>query len=306
MAPLDHHALRTPRTGFRPRIFAHRGDSSRKPENTLEAARFGFEAGADAWELDTQLSRDGVPIVLHDDSLIRTTDVDRQFPTDGRRESGFLARDFDWDEIQTLDAGAWHPGSEESRSNIRVPSLEQALALTHEQQWLVNVELKADDRPYGPLLEAVLTLIDRFAMADRVLISSFDHDAVLAAARRRPEIVSAALVHEQVEQVDCERLRRLGIDFLHVSVESLGLSPTNLSESSLDQATRLVRSIRDRGLGVQVYTVNDPKPDGLATALARIGVEGVFTDHPSETRRLFDATAVHARIEYSGSSGVAG
>ena len=95
-------------------------------------------------------------------------------------------------------------------------------------------------------------------------------------------------MHEKVEQVDCERLRRLGIDFLHVSVESLGLSPTNLSESSLDQATRLIQSIRDRGLGVQVYTVNDPKPDGMATALARIGVEGLFTDHPSETRRLFD------------------
>jgi glycerophosphoryl diester phosphodiesterase len=58
-----------------PLIVAHRGDSFRAPENTLEAARLAWEAGAAAWELDVRLTRDRVPIIPHDGSLLRTTDV---------------------------------------------------------------------------------------------------------------------------------------------------------------------------------------------------------------------------------------
>ena len=56
----------------RPMVVAHRGDSYHAPENTLEAARLGWEAGAEAWELDVQLTRDGVAVVCHDESLVRT------------------------------------------------------------------------------------------------------------------------------------------------------------------------------------------------------------------------------------------
>ncbi len=274
--------------GSWPRIFAHRGASGHAPENTLLAAHIGFQHGADAWELDTQLSRDGVPVVLHDHSLRRTTDVESRFPLDERRELGFLVRDFDWAEIQTLDAGAWNArfaARGESLTPVRVPSLEDALAFTGEQGWLVNVELKADDRPFEPLLEAVFRLVDRHSLADRVLISSFDHEAVRASASRRPEIASAALVHENVEQVDWSALRRQGIDFLHVSVESLGLSESSDSK----EATRLVRAIQKVGLGVQVYTVNDARPGGQAEALARMGVEGLFMDDPAQFRWLFES-----------------
>ena len=71
-----------------PVIVAHRGDSFRAPENTLEAARLAWQAGADAWELDVQLTRDGVPIVLHDESLLRTTDVATRFKDDPRATDG--------------------------------------------------------------------------------------------------------------------------------------------------------------------------------------------------------------------------
>src|SRR5205823_2423087 len=74
---------------------------------TLEAARLGWEAGAEAWELDVRLTRDGVPIVCHDDALLRTTDVARRFAGDPRAAARFLVADFDLDEIQALDAGGW-------------------------------------------------------------------------------------------------------------------------------------------------------------------------------------------------------
>src|SRR4051794_37261026 len=81
-------ALRRPRPG-RPLIIAHRGDSSHAPENTLEAALLGRDSGADAWELDVQLTRDGVPVVVHDETLLRTTDVARRFAGDPRGDDGF-------------------------------------------------------------------------------------------------------------------------------------------------------------------------------------------------------------------------
>ncbi len=91
----------------RPLVIAHRGDSFFAPENTREAARRAFEAGADAWEFDVQLSRDGVPIVFHDEWLCRTTDVAERFKGDARATSGFRVSDFDFDELRTLDAGSW-------------------------------------------------------------------------------------------------------------------------------------------------------------------------------------------------------
>jgi len=91
----------------RPLVIAHRGDSSRAPENTLDAARLGWDAGAEAWELDVQLSRDGVPVVIHDESLLRTTDVAGRFAGDVREPAGFLVSDFDLAEIRSLDAGSW-------------------------------------------------------------------------------------------------------------------------------------------------------------------------------------------------------
>src|SRR6516165_9960808 len=90
-----------------PVVVAHRGDSFHAPENTLEAARLAWEAGAEAWELDVQLTRDGVPVVLHDESLLRTTDVATRFAGDPRGRGGFRVSDFDLEEVRTLDAGSW-------------------------------------------------------------------------------------------------------------------------------------------------------------------------------------------------------
>ena len=146
-------------------IVAHRGDSFHAPENTLEAARLAWQAGADAWELDVQLTRDGVPIVLHDDSLVRTTDVATRFKDDPRAASGFRVSDFDFAEVRSLDAGSWfvapdgglaprsafgtlaqlepasvaHYGS----GKVTIPTLAEALRLTAELDWLVNVEIKS-------------------------------------------------------------------------------------------------------------------------------------------------------------------
>src|SRR5262249_25294 len=91
----------------RPWVVAHRGDSAHAPENTLEAARLGHLGGADLWELDVQLARDGVPIVVHEGTLVRTTDAARTLTGDERACDGFRVADFTSAEARGLDAGSW-------------------------------------------------------------------------------------------------------------------------------------------------------------------------------------------------------
>ena len=67
----------------------------------------GWEAGAEAWELDVQITRDGVAVVFHDETLSRTTDVADRFGGDPRGQDGFRLAEFDWCEIASLDAGSW-------------------------------------------------------------------------------------------------------------------------------------------------------------------------------------------------------
>ena len=90
-----------------PLVLATPGRFVPAPENTIEAARLGWQDGADAWELDVQLTRDGVPVVLHDESLLRTTDVATKFAGDVRARDGFRLSDFDFVEVRALDAGSW-------------------------------------------------------------------------------------------------------------------------------------------------------------------------------------------------------
>jgi glycerophosphoryl diester phosphodiesterase len=301
----------------RPLIIAHRGDSAHAPENTLEAARLGREAGADAWELDAQLTRDGVAVVLHDDSLVRTTDVLARYPEDPRARDGYRVTDFDWEEIRTLDAGSWFvaerggprsarefgsldrlpAGRRELYSSgiIRVPTLREALELTVELDWLVNVEIKSfPDDPPG-LVEAVVQAIERTGSASRVLLSSFDHrDLVRVAAMARhqhrwlPPIPLGALVDTPLASPLAYLTGTVGADTYHASARSLGSESVAYRHDPSPGSLRRedVEGLRSAGIPVLVYTVNDREPGGLADHLASLGVAGLFSDDPAGMRML--------------------
>ncbi len=278
------------------KIIAHRGDSSHAPENTIEAAVLAHSEGAFAWELDVHLSRDGVPVVIHDETLIRTTDVAARFAGDGRARSGFRVADFTWEEIRSLDAGSWfvEPSGRhrsavafgtlaalpesirrviESKS-VCVPSLIAALDLTRSLDWRVNVELKSMPDADSGLLPEVLAAIDRTGTMARVLLSSFDHDEAALAAKARPEIavgiLSDAPIHRPAEYAK----GIVGVDFYHPSASACGAESRAYRRSPGPSSLRAI----DPGIPTWVYTVNDP---ALAAHLADIGAAGVFTDDPS-------------------------
>ncbi|MHC5536920.1 glycerophosphodiester phosphodiesterase [Singulisphaera rosea] len=294
----------------KPWIIAHRGDSAHAPENTLLAANAGYEAGADAWELDVQLTRDGVPVVIHDESLSRTTDVSARCKCDPRGQSGFLISDFDLDEVQQFDAGSWflEPGGlrtaagfgtldeidDERRAfiasgQVRIPTLDEALELTKRLDWLVNVEVKSFPATDPRLLEAILDLVIRRGMADRVLISSFDHADVARSARLCPDIPTGVLAVTPVDRPHEYVRDFVGADFYHPSSQILGEESIAYRRRSSAEALRQLdlQALNGANVPVLVYTVNDDRADGLAIHLAQAGVAGLFTDDPGRLRRLF-------------------
>jgi glycerophosphoryl diester phosphodiesterase len=289
----------------RPWVIAHRGDSSRAPENTLAAALAAVRGGADAWELDVQLTRDGVPVVIHDDSLTRTTDVAARFATDRRRDRGYLVSDFDLREIRTLDAGSWFVAptggprsalgfgtlaeltdsarAEFASGAVRVPTLEEVLRWTVERDWLANVELKSVPlRPAG-LLDAVLRLIAETGAAGHVWLSSFDHAEAAEAAHRGAvpaAVLSAAPLYRPARYVR----EWVGAAAYHPSVEAIGARSRAFRDRPEPESLRTTElsELREADVPVLVYTVNAIEPGGLADILATAGVRGVFTDRPSE------------------------
>ncbi len=282
--------------GGRALLIAHRGDSFHAPENTLESARLGRDAGAFAWELDVQLTRDGALIVLHDDSLIRTTNVAIVYQGDPRGARGFLACEFDLAEIMTLDAGSWFvandggprsardfgtleslPGSRLAQfasGGVRVPTLAQALELTLELDWLVNVEIKACECDSEDLAAQVLAVVAETGMSERVLISSFDR-ALVTAAAAIPGDHAAGLLAETADPGIVDLAATLGAQTLNLGSRALVIGETHSEENQ-----QLIAKLSEHEMPLLVYTVNDHAPGGLADRLAELGASALFTDDP--------------------------
>jgi len=154
----------------RPFVLGHRGASHAAPQNTLAAFRKAADVGADGVELDVHLSRDGVPVVIHNDSVDATTD------------GTGLVRDMTLVQLQALDAGAHFDAA---FAGERIPTLEEVLAEVG-MRLLTNIELKAGQT--SALVPAVVELVRRMGMATRVWFSSFKPYALYRARALAPEI----------------------------------------------------------------------------------------------------------------------
>jgi glycerophosphoryl diester phosphodiesterase len=298
---------RQPRHPTRPPfIIAHRGNSAFCPENTLEAARIAHQLGADAWELDVHLTRDLVPVVIHDESLIRTTNVREAFPDDPRADAGYPVADFDVAEIQRLDAASWFiapDGGDRSAKSfgtlaavpaakrgfyasgaIRIPTLAEALALTVELAWPVNVELKSVPSGQDEIVVFVMGQIAAANAEHLALISSFDHGLVAEVAAHYPFVATAALTTTPLYHPGGYCKNWIAADAYHPSIEAIGAGSVAYRRHP-DRSTLRIEDFEEArawGVAVSVFTVNDYRPRGLADHLRQAGVFGVFTDFPGE------------------------
>ena len=268
-------------------MIAHRGDSAHAPENTLEAGALGHASGAFAWEFDVQLSRDGVPVVFHDPTLDRTTDA----PRDRLLSASSL------EVLQSLDAGARFldprggprtaaafgtrdridPGlaARIAAGAVRIPTFDEALALTIDLDWAANVEIKSAHDGDFRLVDAVLATIRRLGVADRILVSSFDHAEVARVVAADLGVATGVLVSHPIHRPGAYVRDWIGAEAYHASTRAIGGDGPSgrLREQDLDDC-------RAAGVPVLVYTVNPGPGDDLADRLAGSGVAGIFTDDP--------------------------
>jgi glycerophosphoryl diester phosphodiesterase len=261
----------------KPLCIAHRGASSLAPENTLAAAQKAFEIGADMWELDVSVTADGELVILHDDSLVRTTNARTVFPN----RASWPVTNFTLAEIRQLDAGSWFveadpfgtiaagavtPAEQSAMRGQAILTLKEALLFTRDYNWQVNVEIKALIAPLTgfPVVEAVVRLVESLDMVDRVLLSSFVHPYMLQAKALNPAIAVAALLDAGESWPD-----GLNVDAFHPHCTSVEATHTP--------------SLRHAGVGVNPYTVNDPAE---MKRLIGAGVTGMFSDFPQVLRQV--------------------
>jgi glycerophosphoryl diester phosphodiesterase len=239
-----------------PKIFAHRGGGSLAPENTLAAIRTGQSLGYLGHEFDVKLSKDAVAMLLHDDTLERTTS--------GKGK----AADLTWKELLELDAGRWHS---KPFAGERLASFEAAAALLRSKGTHANVEIK----PSKGLERGTGTLVAQQALelwkGDAVppLLSSFSFEALMAAKEAAPSL-PRALVVEKFTEDDWNRLEELEAVSLHTDYRKLG-------EDDVDR-------LHEEGYRILVYTVNH---SGTAQQLFDAGVDGLFTDNLADFARRF-------------------
>jgi glycerophosphoryl diester phosphodiesterase len=260
---------------------AHRGARSLAPENTLAAARKALELGADLWETDVGVTADGELILFHDDSLARTTDASARFHD--RAPWTFTA--FTLAEIRTLDAGSWFaetdpfgqiaagavtPTEQAAYRGEKVPTLREALVLTRDADWRVNLELKRLPPPADrfPVVERVLALVDELEMPSyQVALSAFNHDWLRQAQTLRPDIEVQALIGYSFIAP---------LDWGDLSFATYNARSTLITEDK-------VREVTSQGIAINLFTVNEE--DDMRRFIAA-GVTGLFTDFPQRLLNL--------------------
>ena len=233
----------------RPLVWAHRGASRAAPENTLAAFRLAAKLGADGVELDAQRCATGEVVVLHDESLGRTTGY------------AALLAETPLSRLRTLDAGARF--SDAFRGE-RVPLLEEVLSGTP-ASLLVNVELKCDRADDRGLTAAAVAVVREQRAEGRVLFSSFNPLCLFRARRLAPEVPRALLF----ERDSSFALRHA---LAAPALGAVALHPENVLATPA-----AMRSWRRRGYLVAPWTVDDPD---RAQALREAGAAGIITNVP--------------------------
>ncbi len=236
-----------------PLNIAHRGASYDAPENTLAAFDLALRLGADGVELDVRLSADGVPVVIHDATLDRTTDG--RGPVSAWR----------WTELRGLDAGSWF---DFQYARQRIPSLEDVFAAFGERLLYV-IELKTNSLRDQGLEQAVIAIIQRHGLADQVILTSFNPFALRRARRLVPQIAVGLLISP--DQPLYLRWTRLGTVMRYAS---------RFPHHTFVDANYMAWA-RRYGYRIHAWTVDEPDE---MMRLAALGVDAILTNRPDVLR----------------------
>lgn len=244
-------------------VIAHRGDSKAAPENTLPAFRSAVKLGCDLVELDYHHSADGVPVVLHDYTLNRTTDARARWGEETVSVTEKNAVD-----LELLDAGAWF--SDEFRET-KLPTLEESLDLIQTGSTTL-IERKAGDAA------TCINLLRKKNLLDQVVVQAFDWNFLADCHKIDPNLILGALGGRELDGPDFEILEATG-------AKVVGWFKDAVTE-------QLVQDVHAHGMKLWVWTVDDMEQ---AEALIEMGVDGIISNVPAEVKKLVMSRVMAAR-----------
>ncbi|MGI9148055.1 MAG: glycerophosphodiester phosphodiesterase [Chloroflexota bacterium] len=255
-APTERLSLRDRLVQERGRVWVvgHRGAMGHRPENTIASFEHALELGADWIELDVHLTRDGALVVLHDETLDRTTDAHG------------LVKDHTLAELKQLDAGAWYGPD---YAGQRIPRLEDVLEWARERGTIVDIEIKNAPIYYAGIEETVVKALDSQNMAEQVIVISFDHAAVKRVKALDPRVATGVLYAARPVDAGVDLARQADADALlphwaYVTPED-------------------VRAAHTAGLAVAPWATSDPQ---ILARLIEAGVDAIGTNHPDILRDI--------------------
>lgn len=238
------------------KVIAHRGYSGRYPENTMLAFQKAAEAGCDEIELDVQLTKDGVAVILHDERIDRTTDG-----------TGYV-RDYTYGELQKFNAANLWKGKLEP---VTIPTFEEYCRWVKDKKLTTNIEIKSGVYYYEGLEEEIIKHLRSYHLQKSVMFSSFNPVSLLKTKELEPDIECGLLVDEELGNAGyfC---KKYGFECYHPNAKKL-------TDSGRENC-------RQYGVKINAWTVNDMAD---LEKLAAWNCFGVITNFPGICRAWFKA-----------------
>jgi glycerophosphoryl diester phosphodiesterase len=247
----------------KPLIIAHRGSSEITPENTIASFSKAITDGAEGIELDVRLSKDGVPIVFHDETLERLA------------QNIGLVIDLSIAELKQLDVGSWFNKKYPQHFNAsfpdeRIPTFSELLDFLLDYDGLIYVELKCKKEEIEPLVKAVCSLIGTHKLFPQIILKCFKLKAIAMAKVILPTVYTASLFAPKILNVF--RKKR----YLLNEAEDCLADEISIHYSL---ATRkLVSRARNMGFPTTIWTADNPR---WVKRASKIGIKAIITNNPS-------------------------
>ena len=244
-------------------VVAHRGASALAPENTMTAFALAEARGADLIELDVHLTSDDELVVIHDETLERTTD------------GTGLVRERTLAEIRMLDAS----GGDVRHAGVRVPTLDEVVGWARGARAALSIEIKqpapvSGRPPYPRIAERIAAVLTAHAMGDRALIHSFDHPTV---RRMRELLPEAATAISYGGGTFADPLR------LALPAHASGIHPWWAWASSA-----VCQAAHDVGMHVHAWGLGEPVDQATLAQLVRAGIDSLDASDPAVLRAMLD------------------
>ena len=239
-------------------VWAHRGASGYAPENTLEAFQKAVELGADGIELDVQMTKDGQLVVIHDETVDRTS-----------YSKGWV-KDYLYEDLKKLNVNRNFP----EYGTVGIPTLEEVYLLIRPTGLRINTEIKTGIVFYEGIEEKAVALAAWLGMEERIVYSSFNHRSVMRIKEFAPQAETAFLYEDGFLDMP-EYASRHGVRALHPALYNL-------------QYPGFLEECRRRDIKIRTWTVNEPEHMKLVCGY---GLEAMITNYPDIGKQISEQYA---------------